>query len=77
MDKNGKSQKYDVIEAFKAFAYLDWVKSGFEIAEGDIVYIYVGKLFSRIMFKTVCTCSQVDEDKKIFDQEFWGNPDEF
>ncbi|MBE5077534.1 hypothetical protein [Anaerotignum lactatifermentans] len=70
-------KKYDVIGTFKAFAYLDWVKSGFEIAEGDIVYIYVGKPFSRIMYKTVCTCSQVDEDKRIFDQKFWDNPDEF
>lgn len=70
-------KKYNVIEAFNAFAYLDWVKSGFEIAEGDIVYIYVGKPFSRIMFKTVCTCSQVEEDNRIFDREFWGNPDEF
>ena len=38
-------KKYNVIEAFNAFTYLDWVKSGFEIAEGDIVYIYVGKPF--------------------------------
>lgn len=70
-------KKYNVIEAFNTFESLDWVKSGFEIAEGDIVYIYVGKPFSRIMFKTVCTCSQVEEYKRISDREFWGNPDEF
>ena len=29
------------------------------------------------MFKTICTCSQVDEDKRVFDREFWCNSNEF
>ena len=69
-------RKYNVIEAFNSLTCLDWVKSGFDIEKEDIVYIYVGKPFSRIMFKTICTCSQVEENKRISDQEFQGNPDE-
>ena len=44
-------RKYNVIEAFNSLTCLDWVKSGFDIEKEDIVYIYVGKPFSRIMFK--------------------------
>lgn len=70
-------KKYNIIEAFNAFDQLDWVKSGFEITEGDTVYIYVGKPFSKILFKTTCICPCVEEDKRIFDKKFWGNPDDF
>lgn len=70
-------KKYDVVQAFKKKDHLDWVKSGFDIAVGDTVYIYVGKPYSKIMYKTSCVASHVEPAERIDDREFWGNPKEF
>lgn len=70
-------KKYDVVQAFKKTDHLDWMKSGFDIAVGDTVYIYVGKPYSKIMYKTSCTASHVEPTERIDDREFWANPKEF
>lgn len=48
--RTAKLKKYDVISAFSDINEIDWRKSGFNIKTGDIVYIYVGKPYSRIMY---------------------------
>ncbi len=48
------------------------MESGFNIKTGDIVYIYVGKPYSRIMYKTICILDSVDAEKKfIEDNKYW------
>ncbi|MBS5933623.1 MAG: HNH endonuclease [Clostridiales bacterium] len=77
MDKNGRYGAYDVIAAFAELSEIDWSKSRFGIEEGDIVYIYVGAPYSRIMFKTICTNQMVDKNDIIDDTKFWITEDQF
>lgn len=70
--RTAKLKKYDVISAFKDLEEIDWRKSGFGIETDDIVYIYVGKPYSRIMYKTICILDSVDsEEKAIEDNKYW------
>ena len=70
--RTAKLKKYDVISAFSDLNEIDWRKSGFNIKTGDIVYIYVGKPYSRIMYKTICILDSVDAEKKfIEDNKYW------
>ncbi|SDB06806.1 HNH endonuclease [Pseudobutyrivibrio sp. YE44] len=48
-------EKYDVVGAFNEFDSLYWKKSNFSIKVGDIVYLYVGRPISKVMYKTLCT----------------------
>lgn len=68
---------YDVIAAFAELSEIDWSKSRFGIEEGDIVYIYVGAPYNRIMFKTICTNQMVDKNDIIDDTKFWITEDQF
>lgn len=56
---------YNVVGAFEKFDTLYWKKSTYKIKEGDIVYIYVGKPYSKIMYKTIC----IDAEAKSTDAE--------
>lgn len=67
---------YDVISAFAELSEIDWSKSKFSIEKGDIVYIYVGAPYSRIMFKTICTNQLVDKKDIINDEKFWITEDQ-
>lgn len=62
--------EYDVINAFKSLNEIDWRKSSFSIKQGDIVYIYVGKPYSKIMFKTICVRDDVLPEDTIDDRKF-------
>lgn len=68
---------YDVISAFAELSEIDWSKSRFCIEKGDIVYIYVGAPYSRIMFKTICTNQLVNKNDIIDDTKFWIAEDQF
>lgn len=70
-------EKYDVIKAFTKYKELDWhlTQQTKNIGKGDIVYIYVGKPFSRLMYK--CEVVKTDLDKReIDDSEFVKVPQE-
>lgn len=68
---------YDIITAFNDVTVIDWTKSGFGIKTGDIVYIYVGAPYSRIMYKTICINDAVVGDEIIDDKKYWANSEEF
>lgn len=74
--RSAKLKKYDVIAAFSELNEIDWRKSGFAIEQGDIVYIYVGAPYSRIMYKTICTNNDVKSEDFIDDKKYWVNNDE-
>lgn len=68
--------KYDVISAFNEFEEVEWhyTPQTQKICVGDKVYIYVGKPYSRIMYKcsvvkTNITSREID-DKKFIKGEF-------
>lgn len=63
--------KYDVISAFAKFDELDWHETPQtkNIAKGDTVYIYVGKPYSRLMFKCEVTKTGLAY-REIDDSEF-------
>ena len=63
--------EYDVINAFNTFKEIDWRKSNFSIKKGDIVYIYVGKPYSKIMYKTMCVKDDVLPEETIDDKQFY------
>ena len=64
--------KYDVVSAFNDLNEIDWTKSKFDIKKGDLVYIYVGKPFSRIMYKTVCIKDDISADEvNNNDLQYW------
>jgi hypothetical protein len=63
--------EYDVINAFKNFKEIDWRKSSFSVKKGDTVYIYVGKPYSKIMFKTLCVKDDVLPEETIDDRVFY------
>lgn len=66
---------YDVISAFEEFDSLYWKKSNFSIEPGDIVYIYVGRPISKIMYKTVCVKNNVmsSDEEGLKDLKYWKN----
>ncbi|WP_426349383.1 hypothetical protein ACPWSR_16840 [Alloiococcus sp. CFN-8] len=70
-------KKYDVISAYKNMNEIDWTKSNFNICKGDIVYIYVGEPYSKIMYKTFCTDDDVKKEHAINDLVYWTNQNEF
>lgn len=62
--------KYDVVTAFSNLQTIDWKQSN-NIVQGDIIYIYVGKPFQQILFKTLairCNISfkEVNSDDNIY-----------
>ena len=63
--------EYDVINAFNTYKEIDWRKSNFSIKKGDIVYIYVGKPYSKIMYKTICVKDDVLPEETIDDKQFY------
>ena len=70
-------EKYDVIKAFSKHDTLDWhlTLQTKNIQKGDIVYIYVGKPFSRLMYK--CEVAETGLPKReIDDSEFVKVPQE-
>lgn len=76
---------YKVFEAFDDLGEIDWRKSNASknIEKGDIVYIYVGVPYSKIMIKTICTVTNVKKEDMIDDtgyfveNEGWNNADEY
>lgn len=66
---------YDVYDAFKKLKFIDWIQHK-SMAEGDTVYIYVGKPISKVEFKCkvikanmpVC---EIDDSQYMKDEEFF------
>ena len=72
---------YDVFGAYSKLKTIDWNQSVKSIAEGDIVYIYVGKPVQAIMFKTRViatgiTWDEVDRSDEEFNLENNQSPAE-
>ena len=63
---------YKVFEAFEKLGAVDWHMSYLvpNMQVGDIVYIYVGVPYSKIMFKTKCVQLHVPKDELLDDREF-------
>ncbi|MBQ8999260.1 MAG: hypothetical protein IJ086_11315 [Clostridium sp.] len=51
---------YDVISAFEELEMIDWTKK-YKISNGDIVYLYVGRPYQKIMYK----CLVVEDNIKL------------
>lgn len=68
---------YDVIKAFETLPEIDWSKSGFKISVGDIVYIYIGEPYHKIVFKTECVKVNVTIDEIIDDKEYFNDYNSF
>ena len=67
---------YKIIEASEELPYIDWHKSKVlkNIMEGDVVYIYVGKPYMKIMFKMLCLQSVVNPDETEEDSKYFNDP---
>ena len=63
--------QYDIIKAFAKYKELDWhiTPQAKTIEKGDIVYIYVGKPFSRIMYECEVVKTGLS-NREIDDSEF-------
>ena len=75
--RTAKLLEYNVIDAFDSLKVLDWKKGNYKIDKGDIVYIYVGVPFSRIMYKTECIKVNIYDDEVIDDRKYYVNQNEF
>ena len=70
---------YNIFKASEELNYIWWRRSGAStnIHVGDTVYMYVGKPYSKIMFKFLCT----DENKNLAIEEieknnkYWNKPE--
>ena len=72
---------YDVEAAFRDLVQIDWGQSMKNIDTGDIVYIYVGQPYQKIMFqcvvvKTDMPCWEIDDHKYIL-REFSSSSDKY
>jgi hypothetical protein len=62
---------YDVVSAFSEFNTIDWRQS-VKCRPGDTVYIYCGKPYQRLMYKTVVTKSYIpDAEANLQDDKYW------
>jgi len=67
---------YNVFDAFRDLNEIDWSRSAVttNVKKGDIIYIYVGEPYKKIMLKTICTKTLVDEkDLIIDDRKYYNN----
>ena len=65
-------KKYNHIEAFEKFGYIDWCQmNNFNV--GDIVYIYCARPISKIICKSVVERINITSNDKTNDNEFWIN----
>lgn len=65
---------YNVFKAFNELPCVDWHRSKAtkNVSEGDIVYIYVGRPYMKIMLKTKCIQSHVSIEELIDDSEYYN-----
>jgi len=71
---------YKVLEAFEDLQYVDWHMSRPQknIREGDIVYIYVGKPYSKIMLMTKCVKDNISKSEESLDDlKYYNDFDSF
>lgn len=71
--------EFDVFEHFNNYSMVDWTRKN-NVNVGDIVYIYVGEPYYKIMFKTICTISIVPAEKiddYVPEEYRWNDYDEF
>lgn len=67
---------YNIIEAFKDLKKIEWKQILNNINIDDIVYIYVGKPYSQILYK--CKVNKINlESVTINDKKYWENPSDF
>lgn len=69
-------EEYDIIRAFRELKVIEWKQVLNNVAVNDIVYIYVGKPYSQILYK--CRINKVNLEKvTIDDKNYWKNPNDF
>ena len=67
---------YNVISAFKELKAVEWKQVLSSVCVNDIVYIYVGKPYSQILYK--CRINKVNlEHATIDDRKFWSDPNNY
>lgn len=67
---------YDIINAFNDLNNIEWKQYLNNIQVGDIVYIYVGAPYSKMMYK--CKVNKVNLNKiTIDDSKYWPNPENY
>lgn len=66
-------KKYDVKKAFNELNEIDWEWDGKPqgVHEGDIVYCYAAKPYSKILYKTKVTKVDVKKNEKINDLKYY------
>lgn len=67
---------YDVFGAFDSLGKVDWKQTNKNVEKGDIVYIYVGKPISAIVFKCVVNKANIHV-YEIDDSAFAKNGENF
>lgn len=64
---------YNPFDAFEKLEYIDWRQSC-QVSAGDVVYIYCGKPYKKIMFKTIVIKANIQpEDTDRSDRPFYKN----
>ena len=67
---------YDIINAFNDLNNIEWKQYLNNIQPGDIVYIYVGAPYSKMMYK--CKVNKVNLNKiTIDDRKYWPNSENY
>ena len=67
---------YDIIRAFHNLTKIEWRQTLSEVKENDIVYIYVGRPYSQMLYK--CRINKVNLSKPtIDDRRYWADPSEY
>lgn len=67
---------YNIEKAFNNLNVIDWKQNLKNIKIGDVVYIYVGVPYSKIMYK--CIVNKINLDNvTIDDREYWSNPEDY
>ena len=57
-------------DAFRNRGFIDW-KQTRHFAEGDIVYVYVTRPFSKIIYKTLVIRADMHEEEICNQDEYW------
>ena len=67
---------YDHTSAFAKWGYIDWRQDA-KFMPGDIVYIYRGLPYQKVMYKTRVVKESMTFSECTDDREYWYNVDEY
>lgn len=61
---------YNVFDAFEELEAIDWTKRNNNIKKGDVLFIYVGKPYMKIMYKCLVMEDHISASEAIDDSKF-------